>query len=159
MNEQTRSLATRIRNELPNVERALLRAAGSFKEAQRNADDRYLDSVALNLHGFYNGPERLFELIASAIDRHVPTGENWHQVLLQQMSQETPNARPAVLRERTYQQLDEYRGFRHVVRNIYAFNLDPAKLKKLVDAAPPLFEQARLELLAFADFLEQQASP
>jgi hypothetical protein len=104
MNKQTRSLATRIRNELPNVERALLRAAGSFKEAQRNADDRYLDSVALNLHGFYNGLKRLFELIASAIDRHVPTGENWHQVLLQQMSQETPNARPAVLRERTYQQ-------------------------------------------------------
>lgn len=26
--------------------------------------DIYLDSVALNLHGFYSGLERLFELVA-----------------------------------------------------------------------------------------------
>ena len=53
--------------------------------------------------------------------------------------------------------LDEYRGFRHVVRNVYAFRFDQAKVQKLVQEVPAVFSQVRAELLAFADFLEQQA--
>ena len=54
----------------------------------------------------------------------MPQGFNWHQVLLEQMTNEIPDIRPAVISEVTYEALDEYRGFRHVVRNIYAFQLD-----------------------------------
>jgi hypothetical protein len=117
-----------------------------------------VDSVALNLHGFYAGLERLFEMIAVAVDGHVPHGENWHQVLLEQMAEEVPSVRPAVISVETRYLLDDYRGFRHVVRNVYAFRFDPAKVQKLVEAVPAGFSQARAELLAFADFLEQRAS-
>jgi hypothetical protein len=63
--------------------------------------------------------------------------------------------RPAAISESSYTKLNEYRGFRHVVRNVYTTNFDPVKIKKLVEEAPGLFNKVRSELLAFADFLEQ----
>ena len=128
-----------------------------WQRAQRAADDYYLDSVALNLHGFYSGLERIFERIATAVDGSKPTGENWHQALLEQMTTEVFGVRPAVISDVTYEQLDAYRGFRHVVRNVYTFNFDPAKVGKLVVDAPKLLSQVQAELLAFTEFLEEQA--
>ena len=78
-------------------------------------------------------------------------------MLLEQMVAEVPSVRPAVIREETRQMLDEYRGFRHIVRNVYAFRFDLVKIQKLVQEAPTVLSQVRAELLAFADFLDQQA--
>ena len=63
-----------------------------------------------------------------------------------------------MISEATYMKLEAYRSFRHVARNIYTFNLDPVKLKRLVEGATACFSQARAELLAFADLLERQAT-
>ena len=41
--------------------------------------------------------------------------------------------RPALLRETTAKSLQEYLGFRHVVRNIYGFELNIDKLAKLIE--------------------------
>jgi len=65
--------------------------------------------------------------------------------------------RPAVISDATRQALDEYRGFRHVVRNVYTFRFDPVKIERLVENAAAVFAQVRGELLAFASFVEQQA--
>ena len=62
--------------------------------------------------------------------------------------------RPAVISTETEIRLDEYRWFRHVVSNVYTHRFDPAKLGKLVRAAPELFARTKAELLAFAAFLE-----
>jgi len=158
MNEQVQQLALRIRNELMEVERVLRRIEEGWHRAQRSADDYYLDGVALNLHGFYGGLERVFERIAGVVDGERPAGENWHQVLLRRMAEDVPGVRPAVISQTTHEQLDEYRAFRHIARNIYTFNLDPAKVEHLVVQASVCFVHAQAELLAFADFLEQQAS-
>jgi hypothetical protein len=115
-----------------------------------------LDGVALNLHGFYSGLERIFELIATTIDGVKPEGENWHQALLQQMTEDQSAIRPAVLSNQVKVELDVYRGFRHVVRNVYTYKFDPAKIKTLVENAPKLFSSLQAELVAFAEFLEQQ---
>jgi hypothetical protein len=151
-------LAVRVRSELKDVARVLRRVEEGWERARRSSDDYYLDGVALNLHGFYGGLERLFERIAVMVDDARPVGENWHQILLQQMAQEVPGVRPAVISESTRAKLDAYRSFRHVARNIYTFNLDPTKLGQLVAEAPACFAQVRAELSAFADLLERQAS-
>ncbi len=52
--------------------------------------------------------------------------------------------------------MNEYRGFRHVVRNVYTYRFDTAKVEKLVRSAPELFIQLRAEISAFAAFLENQ---
>lgn len=127
------------------------------QRAARNADDYYLDGVALNLHGCYGGLERIFELIAAVVDCRKPRGENWHQALLTQMTEEVAGVRPAVISQATFHRLDEYRGFRHVVRNVYTYNFEAAKIQKLVTELPATLEQTRAELLAFASFLEHQA--
>lgn len=133
MNDKLLQLAARIRDELLDLERVVGRVTEGWRRAQRSADDYYLDGVALNLHGFYAGLERIFELVATTVDRTKPEGENWHQALLLQMATEKPAVRPAVISESACRQLDEYRGFRHVVRNVYTFKFDPTKVGKLVD--------------------------
>ena len=158
MSERLARLAARIRDELTELDRVAERVAEGWGRALRNGDDYYLDSVALNLHGFYGGLERIFELIAATIDNTKPKGENWHQALLQQMATEIPDLRPAVISRKTFQFLDEYRGFRNVVRNVYAYNFETAKLQKLVAGLPVVLAHWRAELLAFAEFLEQQGS-
>jgi hypothetical protein len=157
MNEQLLRLSRRIRGELDELKRVIARAQEGWNRAQRSSDDFYLDGVALNLHGFYAGLERLFEMIAAIVDGAVPQGANWHQVLLEQMSADSPPMRPAVISDKTREALDEYRGFRHIVRNVYTFKFDPVKMQRLVQGLPGVFSQARAELSAFADFLERQA--
>lgn len=157
MSDPLRELAARIRSELKDVQRVLDRVQEGWKRAQRSCDDYYLDGVALNLHGFYAGLERLFERVAVLVDDARPVGQNWHQLLLGQMAREVPGVRPAVISEATRLRLDAYRSFRHVARNVYAFTLDPEKLRHLVAEAEVGFPQVCAELLAFADFLEQQA--
>jgi len=114
-----------------------------------------VDSVALNLHSFYDGIETLFHGIAALIDDAVPTGEDWHQRLLRQMATEVPGTRPAVIAEVDLSALDEYRGFRHVVRHVYAHRMKPAKIGDLVAGLPEAIGNVRAKLLAFASLLEQ----
>ncbi|GEM_PF-4293743 len=47
---------------------------------------------------------------------------------------------------------------RHIVRNVYTFKFDPLRVEQLTIKAHSLFLQVRNELLAFAQFLEQQAN-
>jgi hypothetical protein len=150
-------LAQRIRDELAELDRVSQRVAEGWQRAIRNADDYYLDGVALNLHGCYGGLERIFELIAATVDRRKPRGENWHHALLVQMTEEIAGVRPAVISQTTFHRLNEYRGFRHVVRNVYTYNFEAAKIQKLVTDLPGTLEQVRAELLAFASFLEHLA--
>jgi hypothetical protein len=70
------------------------------------------------------------------------------------MMKEVLGIRPAVISTETGTRLDEYRRFRHVVRNVYTPSFDPAKLGKLVNSNPELFARTKAELLAFAAFLE-----
>ena len=70
------------------------------------------------------------------------------------MTKEVPGVRPAMISTETGTRLDEYRRFRRVVHAVYAHNFDPAKLGKLVNSAPELFAGTKVELLAFAAFLE-----
>jgi hypothetical protein len=157
VNTGLKNLARGIRHELSELEQVLTRVQEAWERMRLSGDDFYLDSVALNLHGFYSGIERIFEKLAETVDGSLPTGENWHQVLLIQMSREIEGVRPAVISIPTCQKLNDYRGFRHVVRNVYAYHFDASKLEKLVREAGPVFNQVKAELLAFSQFLDTQS--
>jgi hypothetical protein len=156
VNSSYEELVERIRGEVPDLERVVQRALRAWPQAQRASgeQDAYLDSVALNLHGFYSGLERLFELIARHVDRTLPAGETWHRDLLQQMARDLADVRPAVIGQDSVLALDEFRRFRHLVRNVYTTNLVPSKMAGLMAALPELWSRLHAELLAFANFLE-----
>lgn len=158
MNGKYLTLAGRIRQELSELNRVVERTANIWQEATRRNDDYHLDATALNLHGYYAGIERLFEMIADAVDQSKPGSANWHQELLRQMATPIPDVRPAVLSQSSRNRLDEYRGFRHVVRNVYTYNLDPDRIELLVDDLEPLASAVETELLVFADFLQTLAN-
>ena len=73
------------------------------------------------------------------------------------MAAEIPGVRPSVLSPEARDRLDRYRGFRHVVRYVYTFNLDAQQIEVLVRQLPSTMEQVSQELRAFAGFLEQLA--
>ena len=151
------ALAGRIRAALEEVKTMVNRTVMLAEKARRSGDDDYWDAVALNLHGFYSGVEQIFEDTARTIDGGLPSGAEWHTSLLRQMTVEMGKLRPAVIEVETRQCLDEYRGFRHIVRNVYAFNLRPARLNELVNDTPNCLASLTSDLLAFADFLEKTA--
>jgi hypothetical protein len=153
--EEVTILVRGIRQELEELQRVLDRIQEGWERSRRSNDDYYLDSVALNLHGFYSGFERLFTHIAETIDGDLPHGEDWHRRLLRQMKTEVPGVRPAVISTEMGELLEELRKFRHVVRNVYAQHLDPARLLKLVEGSSKSFAQLNAEISAFAAFLEE----
>ncbi len=149
-------LATRIRAELTNLDRSVRRAERAWQAAQHAGidQDMFVDSAALSLHGFYAGLERLLEAIALQLDGSLPKGETWHRDLLEQMSLNLPGLRPPVIGPAVVQTLDEYRRFRHVVRNVYAESLDPLRVGELAEKLKPVWTQVQQELITFVDFLE-----
>lgn len=127
-------LAGRIRKEMEDLKRLVMRSQRAMDAARRNpADaDLYLDSAALNLHDAYSGFERVFKQIAAIVDGSVPSGLEWHRDLLDQMGLDLPQVRPPVLSSSSIQFLDEYLRFRHVVRNVYTFSFDAERVGRLV---------------------------
>lgn len=157
MNGIYRTIAGRIRAESQELARVVERTDRIWQQALTSTDDYYVDATALNLHGFYAGLERLLESIADGVDQAKPGGAHWHDELLRQMAAEIPGVRPPVLSQETRERLDRYRGFRHVVRNVYTYNLDPEQVGVLVKQLAPTMARVAQELTAFADFLEQVA--
>jgi hypothetical protein len=156
VNKRYLELADRLRGELPDLDASIRKAKKSWKSA-RNAQvdqDAYLDSVALNLHAFYSGLEKLFELIARHVDGSSPEGIAWHRDLLSRMADDMPGVRPAVISKEMSKELDQYRRFRHLVRNVYATNLNPEKISGLVEKLTEIWPKLSAELEAFSRFLK-----
>ena len=147
------ALSGRITTLLGELQNVVDRIALLSKKAQQTNDDGYWDGVALNMHSFYGGVERIFEDIARTVDETVPSGPGWHADLLLQMTSEIANLRPVVIRPAARTCLDEYRGFRHVVRNVYAFNLRPARIKELSDGLGDCWKAICEDLEKFIEFL------
>jgi len=111
----------------------------------------------LNLHSFYTGIERILEDIAREIDASVPIGQNWYRDLLTQMTAQVSGVRPAVLKRSSRNSLDEYRGLRRVIRNVYTFNLKPSRLRALVADLAACYQAVNEDLNHFCDFLESMS--
>lgn len=151
------ALAGRLELMIQDLDRVVQRISLLLEKAEETGDDGYLDGVALNLHSFYTVMESCFEDIARTVDGALPSGSNWHQELLQQMSADLKELRPEVIRRSTRDCLDEYRAFRHLVRNVYAFNLKPERLEDLASDAGRCFEACKHDMESFVNFLRALA--
>lgn len=158
MNENYNALAARLRENLADLARVVERTDRLMTKAANQHDDDYLDGVALNLHSFYAGVEQLLEVVARQLDGSTPQGPDWHRDLLLQMSGEISGRRPPVISRATRHCLDEYRSFRHIVRNVYTFNLRPTRVRELVGDLAACFAALAKDIEAFCVFLEGEAS-
>jgi hypothetical protein len=113
-------------------------------------------AIALNLHNFYTGIEKVFERIADDLNGGVPGGREWHKRLLHSMTLELPDLRPPVISRETEIALFDFLAFRHIVRNIYAFELDSEKIAILMARFPRALKLLKNDLVGFIEFLRCQ---
>lgn len=115
-----------VRDELAKIARLELLFASAEPHLALPAEavsDYDRGAIGYLLHNFYNGCENIFRAIAAFFENDLGAG-TWHADLLRRMRLEIPGYRPAVIDEDLYRLLDDFRGFRHVFRNCYSFELD-----------------------------------
>ena len=119
--------------------------------------DLFYENLALKLHNFYTGCEKILQLVAVELNGGLPSGADWHKRLLDRMSQERDD-RPAILTRETAASLREFLGFRHIVRNLYGFELDPKRVAVLVGNYPAVWANVQTDVRAFVNWLRALAA-
>jgi uncharacterized protein YutE (UPF0331/DUF86 family) len=94
-----------------------------------------------------------FEEIAKQVDESLPTGASSHRDLLRQMTLKIAEVRSPVINAKLFQQLNEYRGFRHVAIHRYGFELRPDRIRELVRDLPACSQSFEQQLQEFCDIL------
>jgi hypothetical protein len=116
-----------------------------------------VDAAALRLQSLYTGIERCFLLIVRVLNGGTPEGADWHRRLLERMAIATEE-RPAVLSPETVGSLAELLRFRHVVRHLYAYELDPPQVARLLEVVPEVWLAVQGGLQAFEGWLGELSS-
>ena len=152
------ALIQRISDGYTNVADAV-RLIGEALQNIEDAPARYRRSIELEiaryLYDFYKQLENIFEHIAREIDKALPAGEEWHKALLQQMA-EPRTTRVPVLSEKTFTELQDLLGFRHVFVYIYGAKLDYEQMLKNAERVNKVFPSVSKELNAFITWLKKQ---
>jgi len=119
-------------------------------QALQREDDVRLESVAYQIHNFYNAVEDLLQTIAIQFENQVTDSSRWHQLILQRMTQEVVTVRPAFLSQASFAPLNALRGFRHFFRHAYGVPIDydqlTANLNRVRLAFPSLEQDVELFL-------------
>lgn len=115
----------------------------------------YQESIALKLHNFYTACERIFRRIADDINGGVPSSPDWHRRLLHTMALELSGIRPPVISKKTEKKLSDFLGFRHVVRNIYGFQIESEKLFALLEGFDTAYDSFQNDMKEFTNFLKK----
>lgn len=110
------------------------------------------------LHDFYTGIEKVFRHISPELNGGLPEGEAWHRRLLDNMAMDIPGVRPRLIRRETARRLDEFLRFRHVVRNIYGFELDFDRVLDLASRVEPVWAEVKTDMESFCSFLDAMQS-
>ena len=88
-----------------------------------------LITVSYLLSGIYSCFEDQFLKIATVFENRVENPASWHRELLERMQIEVEGVRPQVLGRPAFRLLNELRGFRHVFRSSYSFELDEERVR------------------------------
>jgi hypothetical protein len=155
MNSKLVVLRDELEEELANISGLLqsLRDALS-QELDPGIEKRVAASM---LTDFYLAGERIFKRIGKEIDQTLPEGDDWHKQLLRQMSVDLPKIRPRVIDKELYLMLGEYLKFRHIVRNIYGFQLEYGRFAHLVEKSENVATQLEMQVREFLQGMENIA--
>ena len=108
--------------------------------------------VESRLQSFYTGIERCLLQITRVLNGGTLDGGDWHRRLLERMGHPI-QARPALFCAASINPLQELLRFRHLVRHLYAYELQPESVERLRGLAIALWPDVRGELNAFQCWL------
>lgn len=147
--EQLNDLALDLQVELGKLDR-LIEGLDSLGPVL--GDPLRVDAAALRLQSLYTGIERCLVQISRVLNGGTPDGAEWHRRLLERMGQ-TTDQRPAVLAADSIESLQELLRFRHLVRHLYAYELQPEPVERLRLAAKALWPLVQADLEQFRGWL------
>lgn len=157
--EHLHELISEIQEELLFLERVVVEIGKTCGEMKRHPAMKgvYEESLALKLHNFYTGCERIFHTIADDMNGGAPSSFEWHKRLLKSMSLAIEGKRPPVISKAIKKELEEFLAFRHVIRNIYGFEIDSERLRGLLEKVKKVFENFKRDITKFLGFLRSMA--
>lgn len=154
-NEMTiERIISEIKEETGSL-RALRDEYKNFLEKYPSLDKYLLRTKASFLADFYMGVERIFKIIAEELNGGTPKGEDWYKRLLLDMRLNI-GERPPVVSKELYNKLLMFLGFRHVVRQVYGFELDEKRLEALSSHFESVLEKFIEEIESFCRFLRNR---
>ncbi len=143
--ERLRGVAADSSTELERLQRLSEDIAFVRAEIARDPGHARLfyENLALELHNFYTGCERIFQTVAAELNGAPPgdalseseRGFDQHRRLLDRMGVAWGD-RPAVLSGDSIDGLREFLALRHVVRNRYGFEIDEERIERLIARYP-----------------------
>jgi hypothetical protein len=152
--QRLRDLSTDLAVEVRRLE-ALIESLAALAERWQleGADAERVDAAALRLQSLYTGIERCLLQIVRVLNGGTPEGADWHRRLLDRLTLAT-ESRPVLLSADTARALALLLGFRHVVRHLYADDLDPDQVQQRLAGALALWPRLRADLRAFEHWLQ-----
>lgn len=106
---------------------------------RRDVDNEDLtNSLAYKLHNLYSAYEDIFKLVAGFFENQIEGSIRYHIGLLKRMLIEIEGIRPNLLSEESFRVLDELRGFRHLFRHAYGYELEAERVIRLAEKSEML---------------------
>lgn len=151
------ALKSLIDDELVSLQRIVDETQTLLQEIGENPRPLEMNGLAAYLHQYYTGIESIFRRIALQIDGFLPTGERSHLDLLEQMAQDLPKIRTALIESQQYIILKDYLNFRHFFRHAYGYQLRWQELRLKLVMMPETLEKLRQKIEAlFQDMMERE---
>jgi hypothetical protein len=91
-----------------------------------------IESAGYWMHNLYSAFEDLFKLVAAYWENNLSVNGEFHVNLLKRMIINIREIRPALLSIKSFEYLNELRGFRHVFRHAYSYGLDDERVTYLL---------------------------
>jgi hypothetical protein len=110
--------------------------------------------LAYNLYNLYNAFEDLFREIAKIFENEIENLDYYYKELLKRMTIEISGIRPKILSKESYAILDELRGFRHIFRHAYTYEIIPEKIEFLKDKLLRNWDLIKRDLYNFKSWLK-----
>ena len=97
----------------------------------------------------------MFKIVVTFFENQMEDLSKYHTNLLKRMMIKIEGTRPNLLSKESFKILDELRGFRHVFRHSYTYELDAERIIKLAEKSVRLKEIFSKDFKGFVDKLKE----
>jgi len=123
-------------------------------EDNQPVDEFDWSALGYTIHNIYNAMENYFLRISKFFENNLPEN-GWHKNLIDRMSFNVEDIRPALLPNHSRKIFHELRSFRHVFRNLYDTQLDGRRIELVNQTVPEAVETIIESHRTFTGKLEQ----
>lgn len=153
MKEKIFILKSEIKNDFKKLNNIFDKFEAAYKKYLDGEEYSRLVESAFYVSQLFSGFENVFKNVAKTFENNVEQ-DYWHKSLLERMSLDIQDIRPALLSEESFKCLDELRAFRHFFRHAYDMDLNKDKFKIVADKVFSVRDIVFKDINSFLNFLD-----